>query len=82
MDICKELTREDYITLLWTTAAEALGIIITALILPFIGRKWVMASEMVVVTIFTGLLLVCTLKYASNISSALLTYNIYIAISL
>ena len=61
VDICKTLDNDDYIALLWTSVAEVPGIFLTTflLVMPCLGRKMVMASEMALLTIFTGLLLIC-----------------------
>ena len=59
LDICKSLESADYIRLLWTSAAEVPGIFITMFILTFIGRKIVIGLEMLIVTLFTGLLFLC-----------------------
>ena len=59
LDVCKSLESADYVRLLWTSAAEVPGILITMLILTFIGRKIVIGVEMLIVTLFTGLLFLC-----------------------
>ena len=59
LDLCKTLDSGDYKRLLWTSASEVPGIFVTMLILPFIGRKIVMGIEMLVTTLFTGLLFIC-----------------------
>ena len=61
VDICKTLDSDDYSALLWTSVAEVPGIFFTTflLVMPCLGRKMVMASGMAILTIFTGLLLIC-----------------------
>ena len=61
LDVCKTLEDDDYSTLLWTSAAEIPGVFLTMflLVMPCMGRKVVVTTEMALLTIFTGLLLVC-----------------------
>lgn len=59
LDLCKVLDQDDYNALVWTSAAEAPGIILTLVILIFIGRKKVMALEFFALTGSTCLLFVC-----------------------
>ena len=70
LDICKTLEDDDYGALLWTSAAEAPGIFFTIflMVMPCLGRKIVMASEMALLTIFTGLLLICADKFVDCVS--------------
>ncbi|CAH1230704.1 SVOP [Branchiostoma lanceolatum] len=56
---CKYLNRKDYTDLLWTTVAEFPGLLVTMLIIEWLGRKRTMALEFVVFSFFTFLLLTC-----------------------
>lgn len=56
---CKQLTTKDYIDLLWTTLAEFPGLVITFLIIEYLGRKKTMAFEFVVFSIFVMLVNIC-----------------------
>lgn len=59
---CRVLTSQDYTDLLWTTLAEFPGILLTVVVIEFIGRKKTMAMEFVIfgVTITTLLMLCIT----------------------
>uniref|UniRef100_A0A1I7YYF8 MFS domain-containing protein n=1 Tax=Steinernema glaseri TaxID=37863 RepID=A0A1I7YYF8_9BILA len=56
---CRPLVRSDYVDLLSTTLSEFPGLIITALVIEFLGRKKTMALEFSIYSIFTFLLLFC-----------------------
>lgn len=57
---CRVLTSQDYTDLLWTTLAEFPGILLTVVVIEFMGRKKTMAVEFLIfgVTIST-LMMVC-----------------------
>ena len=61
LDICKTLDNDDYSALLWTSVAEVPGIFLAMLLLvtPCFGRKIVMATEFGLLTLCTGVLLIC-----------------------
>ncbi|XP_062513736.1 synaptic vesicle 2-related protein-like isoform X2 [Corticium candelabrum] len=63
-DNCARLEQDDYLTLLWTTAAEAPGLIITALIIERIGRKKTMALELAGCAVMFLLMLICPIRTA------------------
>ncbi|KAK3774018.1 hypothetical protein RRG08_030100 [Elysia crispata] len=69
---CKTLTTKDYTDLTWTTFAEFPGLFITAYLLNKIGRKYTMAVEFVVFTVFVMLVNICTTR-------ALLTFFLFVA---
>uniref|UniRef100_A0A0K0DVX3 MFS domain-containing protein n=1 Tax=Strongyloides stercoralis TaxID=6248 RepID=A0A0K0DVX3_STRER len=56
---CKPLVKDDYVDLLTTTFAEFPGLIITAAIIEWCGRKKTMAVEFGIYSIFTFLLYFC-----------------------
>ena len=57
---CRELTSADYTDLLWTTLAEFPGILVTLIVIEFLGRKKTMALEFFIfsISIFT-LMITC-----------------------
>lgn len=59
-DGCMTLTSADYVSLLWTTLAEFPGLFITIVIIEVLGRKKTMAIEMLLFSVFTFLLFICT----------------------
>ncbi|XP_062513785.1 synaptic vesicle 2-related protein-like isoform X2 [Corticium candelabrum] len=59
---CARLEQNDYLTVMWTTAAESPGVIITALIIERIGRKKTMAVELAVCAAMFLLMLICPIK--------------------
>ncbi|BFZ04649.1 hypothetical protein BsWGS_07688 [Bradybaena similaris] len=69
---CKTLTTKDYKDLTWTTFAEFPGLFITAYLLNKIGRKYTMAVEFIIFTIFVMLVNICTTR-------ALLTFFLFVA---
>jgi MFS family permease len=60
-DFCRSLGDDDYRDLLWTSVAEVPGIFFTMFLMamPCLGRKVVIASEMALLTVSTGFLLIC-----------------------
>ncbi|KAK0417939.1 hypothetical protein QR680_013289 [Steinernema hermaphroditum] len=56
---CRPLVQADYFDLLSTTLAEFPGLIITATVIEFLGRKKTMALEFSVYSVFTFLLVFC-----------------------
>ncbi|KAI3388215.1 hypothetical protein SNEBB_006316 [Seison nebaliae] len=68
----KCLTKQDYIDVLWTTLAEFPGLFITVFIVEYIGRKKTMALELLLFSIFTFLVNICT-------SRQLMTFFIFVA---
>ncbi|XP_078679986.1 synaptic vesicle 2-related protein-like isoform X3 [Branchiostoma floridae x Branchiostoma belcheri] len=56
---CKYLNTKDYTDLLWTTVAEFPGLLVTMLIIEWLGRKRTMALQFVMFAFFTFLLLTC-----------------------
>ena len=56
---CQNLTTSFYTHIVWTSAAEFPGIIITLIIIELIGRKITMCAEFVCTGLFFGLLLIC-----------------------
>ncbi|XP_076434942.1 synaptic vesicle 2-related protein-like [Babylonia areolata] len=69
---CKTLTRDDYKDLTWTTFAEFPGLFLTAFLLEKIGRKYTMALEFGVFSIFVFFVNICTKR-------ALLTVFLFVA---
>ncbi|EYC04008.1 hypothetical protein Y032_0090g2363 [Ancylostoma ceylanicum] len=59
LDTCQPLTRKDYFDLLSTTMAEFPGLIITVVIIEWLGRKKTMALEFAVFSVFTFALFFC-----------------------
>ncbi|CAI5446212.1 unnamed protein product [Caenorhabditis angaria] len=59
LETCQPLTRSDYFDLLSTTLAEFPGLIITVLIIEWLGRKKTMALEYAIFAIFTFMLYFC-----------------------
>ncbi|CAJ0599961.1 unnamed protein product [Cylicocyclus nassatus] len=59
LETCRPLTRKDYFDLLSTTMAEFPGLIITVLIIEYLGRKKAMALEFAVFSLFTYALYFC-----------------------
>ncbi|KAK6046251.1 hypothetical protein COOONC_16244, partial [Cooperia oncophora] len=58
-ETCQPLTRKDYFDLLSTTMAEFPGLIITVVIIEWLGRKKTMALEFAVFSVFTYSLFFC-----------------------
>ncbi|CAG0885264.1 unnamed protein product [Darwinula stevensoni] len=56
---CKELESSDYVDLLWTSLAEFPGILLTLLIIEWLGRKRTMALEFFVFALSVVLLFFC-----------------------
>lgn len=56
---CKTLSTRDYTDLLWTTLAEFPGILITLLIIEWIGRRKTMIIEMIAFSFFVLLVNIC-----------------------
>ncbi|XP_070204759.1 synaptic vesicle 2-related protein-like isoform X2 [Littorina saxatilis] len=69
---CKTLTRDDYKDLTWTTFAEFPGLFLTAFLLEKIGRKYTMALEFGVFSVFVFFVNICTTR-------ALLTVFLFVA---
>ncbi|XP_076108218.1 synaptic vesicle 2-related protein-like [Mytilus galloprovincialis] len=69
---CKGLTTSDYIDLTWTTFAEFPGLFVTVFIIERLGRKFTMAFEFFVFTIFVLLTNICT-------SRPVLTFFLFVA---
>ncbi len=59
---CNELNTGDYVKILWASAAEFPGLILTFLIIDVLGRKKTMAVEFVMAASSFLLLLICTSK--------------------
>ncbi len=59
---CNELNTGDYVKILWASAAEFPGLILTFLIIDVLGRKKMMAVEFVMAASSFLLLLICTSK--------------------
>lgn len=57
---CKTLTQEDYVHFLYVVAADFPAIIITAILVDTVGRKWMQAVGFFLTAVFFGLLLICT----------------------
>ncbi|XP_031570462.1 synaptic vesicle 2-related protein-like isoform X2 [Actinia tenebrosa] len=57
---CSLLTMRDYIDMMWTTLAEFPGIIVTMLIIDYLGRKKTAAIEFLATVIFYVLLMFCS----------------------
>ena len=55
-----ELDIDDYLKIMWTTGAELPGILITVLIIEFIGRKLTMAFNFAMILLGFCLLFICT----------------------
>ena len=66
-----ELDTSDYVKILWTTAAELPGIVITLAIIEFLGRKLTMAVEFLACMVGFLLLFICA-------SDAILTFFFFI----
>lgn len=69
---CKGLTTSDYIDLTWTTFAEFPGLFVTVIIIERLGRKFTMAFEFFVFTVFVLLSNICT-------SRPVLTFFLFVA---
>lgn len=69
---CRTLTRDDYKDLTWTTFAEFPGLFLTAFLLEKIGRKYTMALEFGIFSIFVFFVNICTKR-------ALLTVFLFVA---
>nr|KAG5696862.1 hypothetical protein BaRGS_035272 [Batillaria attramentaria] len=69
---CKTLTKDDYKDLTWTTFAEFPGLFLTAFLLEKIGRKFTMAIEFGIFSIFVFFVNICTTR-------ALLTVFLFVA---
>jgi MFS family permease len=62
---CTHLDTDDYVELLWTSAAEFPGILLTLLIIEKIGRKKTIAAEFFAAVLFFFLMFICPInKYA------------------
>ena len=59
LDVCNDLTIEDYTYVMWTLAAEIPGLLVTAILLPFLGRRVVMAIQMFLSAGFFAFLYFC-----------------------
>jgi hypothetical protein len=59
LDVCEDLTAEDYEYTMWTLAAEIPGVLVAAVLLPCIGRRIVMVIQMILSTLFFGFLYFC-----------------------
>ena len=70
-DSCVELDSSDYVYIMWTTAAEFPGIIVTAVLVELIGRKITIACESLICMTGLLLLLICG-------SDGLLTFFLFI----
>lgn len=60
---CHRLNTDDYLDLLWTTLAEFPGLLLTASIIEYLGRRRTMALEFGVFSIFTAMLFFCLNRY-------------------
>lgn len=69
---CKTLTKDDYKDLTWTTFAEFPGLFLTAFLLEKIGRKYTMAIEFGIFSLFVFFVNICTTR-------ALLTVFLFVA---
>lgn len=69
---CKGLTSADYVDLTWTTFAEFPGLFVTVIIIERFGRKFTMAFEFFVFTVFVLLSNICT-------SRPVLTFFLFVA---
>ncbi|KAL8604650.1 hypothetical protein ACOMHN_013430 [Nucella lapillus] len=69
---CRTLTRDDYKDLTWTTFAEFPGLFLTAFLLEKIGRKYTMALEFGIFSIFVFFVNICTKR-------SLLTVLLFVA---
>ncbi|XP_025092946.1 synaptic vesicle 2-related protein-like isoform X3 [Pomacea canaliculata] len=69
---CKTLTKDDYKDLTWTTLAEFPGLFLTAFLLEKIGRKYTMAIEFGIFSLFVFLVNICTTR-------ALLTVFLFVS---
>ncbi len=56
---CHQLSTSDYRDLLLTTLAEFPGLIITAVIIEWLGRKMTIGLEFLVFSLFTFVLFLC-----------------------
>ncbi|XP_064392353.1 synaptic vesicle 2-related protein-like isoform X2 [Halichondria panicea] len=56
---CEVLTRDDYISILWTGVAEVPGIVVTMVLVELIGRKLTMVAEFLLTMVGFLLLFVC-----------------------
>ncbi len=70
---CEEnqLGTGDYVKILWASAAELPGLLVTAVIIELLGRKWTMAIEFLLCMIGFLLLLIC-------VSDTLLTFFLFL----
>ncbi|XP_046340133.2 synaptic vesicle 2-related protein-like [Haliotis rufescens] len=69
---CKTLTTADYRDLVWTTFAEFPGLFVTVFFIEKIGRKYTMAVEFSIFTVFVFLVNICTTR-------ALLTVFLFVS---
>ncbi|XP_069135340.1 synaptic vesicle 2-related protein-like [Argopecten irradians] len=69
---CNGLNTGDYIDLTWTTFAEFPGLFVTVVVIEKIGRKFTMAMEFCVFTVFVLLSNICT-------SRPVLTFFLFVA---
>uniref|UniRef100_A0A914LFP4 Major facilitator superfamily (MFS) profile domain-containing protein n=1 Tax=Meloidogyne incognita TaxID=6306 RepID=A0A914LFP4_MELIC len=60
---CKPLLKKDYIDLISTTFSEFPGLILTAILIEWLGRKRTMAMEFGVFALFSFLLIFCVKRY-------------------
>ncbi|CAD6198566.1 unnamed protein product [Caenorhabditis auriculariae] len=67
LETCQPLTRSDYFDLLSTTLAEFPGLIITVVVIEWLGRKKTMALEFSVFAIFTFLLYFCLDRFTVTV---------------
>ena len=71
---CRELTSADYTDLLWTTLAEFPGILVTIVVIEFLGRKKTMALEFFVFSLCVFVLMIVCVP-----SRSLLTLILFVA---
>ncbi|EFX74666.1 hypothetical protein DAPPUDRAFT_199755 [Daphnia pulex] len=71
---CRVLTSADYTDLLWTTLAEFPGIVVTLVVIEFLGRKKTMALEFFVFSLSVFLIMVVCIS-----NRAMLTVMLFVA---
>ncbi|VDP03318.1 unnamed protein product [Soboliphyme baturini] len=64
---CKRLTTQDYTDIFWTTLSEFPGLVITAVLMEYFGRKMTMAIEFIVYTACAFLLFICLDRTATTV---------------
>ncbi|KZS14128.1 Synaptic vesicle 2-related protein [Daphnia magna] len=71
---CRVLTSADYTDLLWTTLAEFPGIVVTLVVIEFLGRKKTMALEFFIFSLTVFLIMIVCISNRS-----MLTFMLFLA---